>query len=162
MKHTDKQRVLAFRRIIREKGEGPHFKCLQDMSDEALLDVLNASIIPNSFLPRVLRFSLFSSLVFARSNGERKKIVKSIEQIKDLVSLMSPREKELYKFGVLQGITKENAQKTFERFIRLPTDPFAPDLNNKKKISTYSFYQIYPFIKKILKKGENGEQFPRV
>lgn len=164
LKPTDRNRVLAFRRILREKSkkEGDLLSILEKQSDENLLNILNAAILPNSLSPRVLRFSYLSCLIFARSNVERLKLERSLAKIRELADTMTPLEKNLYKFGILRGITSGSWQEIFRNFVQNPVDPDERKLDSFKKVSSFTFKNILPFIRSILKKGENGEQFPRL
>ena len=148
MTKIDQERVVVFRRILDTK--------LSDLSDEELLEIMNAAIIPNALSVNAFKYTYLIQKIFNKS-----KVDKTIKSIDYLVSVLSKVEVELIKFGVLYGFDSFNANYQYHRFISSSLDIGKKNLM-KKKISSLFFEKIFVFIYNLIKRGEKNERFPRV
>jgi len=148
MTKIDQERVVVFRRILDTK--------LSDLSDEELLEIMNAAIIPNALSVNAFKYTYLIQKIFNKS-----KVDKTIKSIDYLVSVLSKVEVELIKFGVLYGFDSFNANYQYHRFISSSLDIGKKNLM-KKKISSLFFEKIFVFIYNLIKRGEKNERFPRI
>jgi len=148
MTKSDRDRVFVFRRILNEE--------LYDYTDEQLLTILNAAVLPNSLSKTAFKYSLLSNLIFNKTETN-----KSIKKISYLEKVMSKIEKDLLKFGILYGFDSFNSGYQYSRFIKTSLDTEKINIG-KKKISSLFFERIFVFIYNIVKKGEKNERFTRI
>ena len=158
---NDKDRVFIFRRIINEDYSPPHLKALADLKDEELLDIINASVLPNVLSKNVLKFSLFFNFLLYDRHSSKEKIMQEINDTKNVCEVMSKSEKEIIKFGLFRGYSGYNWRYHMSRFMKVPLRPDESFASNRK-ISSYSFQRVFAFAYKLIFKGERNEQFPKL
>jgi len=159
---NEKERVIIYKRIINENEnkESVIFN-IKDLSDEKLLELLNSTVLANAISPEVLKYSLMSNLIMAKGKAGIKKVLSDIERIKNLSDSLSRSEKDLMKFGLFYGFKIYNWKFQMNKFVTISSDITVGELNVRKKISSYSFQRIFPFINSIIKRGEKNGRFPR-
>ena len=157
----DKDRVFIFRRIINEDYSPAHLKILSDLKDEELLDIINASALPNVLSKNAFKFSLFFNFLLYDRNISKNKVMQEIDDIKHVCEVMSKGEKEIVKFGLFRGYSGYNWRYHMSRFMKVPLRPDESFASNRK-ISSYTFQRVFAFAYKLIFKGEKNEQFPRL
>lgn len=158
---NDQDRVFIFRRIISEDYSPKHLKNLDLLSDEELLDILNASSLPNCLSKNSFKFSLFFQFLLYDRHNTKDKVVKEIENIHQVCSTMSKSEKDVVKFGLFRGYSGYNWRYHMSRFLKVPLKPRDVIVGNRR-ISSYTFQRVFAFAYKLIFKGEKNEQFPRL
>jgi len=144
----DQERIVIFRRILDHK--------LEDISDEDLLVILNAAILPNAISITAFKYSLTTSFIFNKAETE-----KAVKKITLLESVLSKIEKNLFKFGVIYGFDSYNADYQYTRFISHSLN-MSKSINRKNNISSAYFQKIFYFIYSFIYKGEKNERYPRI
>jgi len=159
---NDRERIFIFRRVLEENNdiESPLFK-LKNCTDNELLDILNSTVLANSISLNVFRYSSLFNILISKNAIARKKVSDSFKKIEELASLMSSSEKDLLKFGLFSGLTIYNWRLQLKRYSSNSCDLDITPLKTSKKISSYNFSRIFPFIYSIISKGEKNEKFPR-
>lgn len=158
---NDKDRVFIFRRIINEDYSPPHLKALVDLKDEELLDIINASVLPNVLSKNAFKFSLFFNFLLYDRHSSKEKAIQEINDAKNVCEVMSKSEKEIIKFGLFRGYSGYNWRYHMSRFMKVPLRPDESFASNRK-ISSYNFQRVFAFAYKLIFKGERNEQFPKL
>lgn len=157
----EQERVIVFKRIITSSSHNEVLYKLKDFSDNELLTILNSTVLPNAISQDNIKYSVLFSMLTSKSNKERNSIQKIFSDIKKLFEALSTSEKDLLKFGMFYGFTSINWKSQMNRYISLSSNPVVGELMSKKKISSYFFETIFPFVYSLIKKGEKNERFPR-
>ena len=161
MTTCDKDRVFIFRRVIDGDYSPAHLKALAHLTDSELLDILNASVLPNVLSKTAFKFSLFFKFLLYDRAISKNQANKEIEDIKNVCEVMSKGDKEILKFGLFRGFSGYNWKYHMSRFMKVPlrpTDSFA----SNRKVSSYTFQRVFAFAYKLIYKGERNEQFPKL
>lgn len=161
MKSNDKDRIIAFKRIIETSPEGDISKRFIHFSDEELLELLDRTMLPNSLSLNTLKYAIINNLII--SDSERKKrVFKAIKDIPNLFKIMTKSERDLTKFGIFYGFDSFNWKYQMHRYITHSSRPDGGDLFVKKSITSYTFEKIFPFVYRLIKGGDKNDTFPRI
>ena len=161
MTACDKDRVFIFRRAIDGDYSPAHLKALAHLTDSELLDILNASVLPNVLSKNAFKFSLFFKFLLYDRAISKNQANKEIEDIKNVCEVMSKGDKEILKFGLFRGFSGYNWKYHMSRFMKVPLRP-TDSFTSNRKVSSYTFQRVFAFAYKLIYKGERNEQFPKL
>ncbi len=156
MTNSSRLRVEIFKKQI----EDSNLSILKSSSDEELLKILDASVLPNALDSKAVRYGFLFHLVFLERDIERKTFLSQINKLYNLVENLTKTEKILIKFGILKGFLSKNWRTELYRFISIPL-AISSNSSGRKIISSPKFKEIFYFIYNLVKRGKNNEQFPR-
>ena len=154
MQKTDQERVVSFKNIIHSNEK---LSFLESCSEEELLDILNASIIPNSISKNILHFTLFFNFIF---HGKRE-IEKIFSKMSILTQVFSKTGKDIVKVGYFYGFDSQNAEYHFHRYLKLNADISKGELEYRKRVPFREFIEYFYFVQTILSRGVKNGRFPR-
>jgi len=85
-----------------------------------------------------------------------------VKKFDTLLDIFTRTEKDIFKFGLFHGFDSYSASYQFSRFVKMSTDISEGELVVKKKISSSFFEGVFDFAYKVIYKGEQNGQFPRI
>jgi len=154
MRKTDQERIFIYRRMISKNSK---LSFLVDFTDSQLLDILNSSVLPNSISKSNFKYSFFYQLLI-----NPKDTMTIVKKFDTLLDIFTRTEKDIFKFGLFHGFDSYSASYQFSRFVKMSTDISEGELVVKKKISSSFFEGVFDFAYKVIYKGEQNGQFPRI
>jgi len=158
----DQIRLKVFNRTLKRKYEqNPEkyevLKELLTLSDEEKKAILDAAVLPNSIEINNIKYSMFFGYLF--SDKKRTKSLNNFFSfVINTISTLTKTEKELIKFGYINGFDSKDPLSNYQFFIKHSI--FGEEIEKPKFMTLYAFKKIFSFVYKLIKKGELNEQFP--
>ena len=155
-------KITVFNRTLEEKyySNPEKYNALKDLlalSDEEKLAILDASVLPNSVDINSIKYHIFFGYLF----GDKKRfneLNKFLSIVINTMSTLTKSEKEIMKYGYIQGFSKKDPLYNYHLFIK--HNLRGEKIEKQKKTTLYGFKKVFNFIYRIIKKGELNERFP--
>jgi len=149
-------RLEIFKKSLSDKERDVLLK----FSNDELLAILNKAVLPNAYSINAVKNTHFFGRIFHNSR-DVERFSKDILGLDILLINLSKIERTLIKFGALKGFSTPSWQTQMYRFIHTPLNLDNRTLGGRKLVYSRTFEEIFPFIYKIIKKGEKNDRFPK-
>jgi hypothetical protein len=155
---NEKIRIRLFRNEI-ESNKNMFF--LKNLSDNNLIEVLNAAVLPNALSITAVKHSVIFNLIFQESSTKRVSLFNDIKYLYNFVSNLSKTEKVVIKYAAISRFTSKSWQKDFFEFLKNPLS-LRKQSYGSKSMSQKKFKEYYFFSKNLVSRGIKNERLPRL
>lgn len=156
---TNRLRIQIFRDRLEND---PSLIKLKDnkLSDDEILNLLDAAVLPNSMDYNNLKYSLFFHLIFQQNQEKKERVFKQLKIIIANEAALERVERLIIKFGVLVGFKSRNYRSELFNYINNPIN-LRSSHQGRKYISSFKFKDIFYFAYHIVDRAKQNKLFPR-
>jgi len=155
-KYPEKLRLTLFKNQISEKN----LKHLEGFSDKQLLEIMNATVLPNAMSINALKQTIMFHFIFMEKTDRKEKLIGEINKIVNFTKNLTKTEKVIIKYGVVKGFETRLWKKEFFLYLRTPL-ALKDNSTGRKIMSSLNFKEVFYFTYNLVKRGKNNDRLPR-